>query len=96
MDNDGQDVGGVNLVITITDLTSDVELSESIKNKFVGSLSVHVIQAKQLKSKDITGASDPFVEVDLGYSRNRTTTVPKYVWTPLFCFCRLWFDFLNF
>ncbi|KAK6169956.1 hypothetical protein SNE40_018470 [Patella caerulea] len=54
----------------------------------IGRLSVIVMKAKELKAKDITGTSDPYVKIWLSFGQNRVekkkTTIKKRTLNPVF------------
>jgi len=69
--HENQPAGYIHVLVTVIDLDSLI-LTKEQKREMIGSVKVHVIRAKGLRSADFNGKSDPYVELSVGNARLRT------------------------
>ena len=65
-----------------------VSIGRDLELRVVGILEIKIVQAKELKNKDIIGKSDPFAQVYIRPIPNRikkTKTIVSVVTIPLNC-----------
>lgn len=74
--HEGDAAGHVHMLVTVIDLDS-LELTREQREEMVGSVRVHCVKARNLRSADMNGRSDPYVELSLGNARLRTPVIHK-------------------